>query len=143
MNFKRSKITINKADAVLALGTSSLVCACLFLLGVPAYRHLEGRAHEATVRGNAATLQLAAETYAATNLGEYPNDPLDLIPFLPDDEAPRNPYTGRAGVFQGVPGDLTYRSPTQGKDYIIEAWGPDGEGRARCLVRLQGRRPRP
>lgn len=142
MKIKLPNISINKADLVLAGGAASLVVVCLFLLGVPAYRHLEGKAQEASVRGNAATLQLAAETYAASHQGQYPTDPLDLIPYLPEDAPPRNPYTGKPCVFKGLPGDCTYRSPTNGQDYLIEAWGNGGRGTARRLVLLQGRCPR-
>ncbi|PIE75891.1 hypothetical protein CSA17_05165 [bacterium DOLJORAL78_65_58] len=141
-NFKLPRKPIDKADLILAAGTTSLVLVCLFLLGVPAFRHLEHRAHEATVRGNAATLQLAAETYAAAHLGNYPLDPWDLVPYLPNDQAPRNPYTGKASTFTGGVGDLTYRSPTRGQDYVIEAWGQGEKQRPRRLVLLQGHRPR-
>lgn len=138
---KLPKITITRADLILAAGATTLTLVCLFLLGVPAFRHFEARAHEATVRGNAATLQLAAETYAASHQGQYPTDPLDLIPYLPGDVAPPNPYSGKPSVFKGLPGDCTYRSPTNGQDYLIEAWGPGKKDQPRRLALLHGRRP--
>jgi hypothetical protein len=125
---------------VLCFGTASLVLVCLFLLGVPGYFHLKGRAQLAGVRGNAATVQLAAETYAAAHLGSYPVDPLDLIPYLPGDHAPENPLTGDVCLFKGGEGDLTYRSPTNGSDYVIQAFGRATEGRARLLLTLKGKR---
>ncbi len=124
-------------DLVLTLGATSLVVVCLFLLGAPAMKHLQGRAAEAEVRGNAATLQLAAETYASKNLGRYPDDPLDLLPYLPGDVAPANPLTGDVLHFRNEPGDLTYRSPSRGSDYVIEAWGADRDGHAHRILVLQ------
>jgi len=129
-------------DVVLGLGTVALLAACLFLMGRPAYERLRERAGEAAIQGNAATVQLAAETYAAGHLGRYPEDPLDLLPYLPGDAAPRNPYTGAASLFQGGPGDLTYRSPTRGRDYVIQAWGRDESGGTRLIMTLRGRAPR-
>ncbi len=137
MKFK-IRIPENYPDLILAIGTASLVVVCLYLAGIPAFHYLQGRAFEAAVRGNAATVQLAAETYAAANLGEYPTDPLDLIPYLPGDAPPLNPYTGEPALFHGQVGDLTYRSPTNGKDYIIEAWGPGKNDQTRRLLLLKG-----
>jgi len=124
-------------DLILTAGAASLVLACLFLLGAPALKHLQDRALEAEVRGNAATLQLAAETYASKNLGRYPEDPLDLLAYLPGDQAPLNPLTGEPVRFRNEPGDVTYRSPSRGTDYVIEAWGSDGEGRLQRLATLE------
>jgi hypothetical protein len=129
-------------DLVLAAGTLILLLVCLFLLGVPAYQRLHVKAQEAAIKGNAATLQLAAESYAAANLGRYPEDVLDLLPYLPGDHAPANPYTGAASLFKGEAGDLTYRSPTRGRDYVIQAWGRDNAGDARLIMTLKGRAPR-
>ena len=128
------------SDLVLTIGTVSLVVVCLFLLGAPALRHWTGKARVAEVRGNAATLQFAAETFAARHMGRYPEDPLDLIEYLPGDVAPTNPFTGEGLRFRNEPGDLTYRSPSRGQDYIIEAWGTDDGGRPERLLTLRGRR---
>ena len=94
------------------------------------------------MRGNAATLQLAAESYAAANLGLYPEDPLDLISFLPGDKPPVNPITGKLSMFRSQPGDLTYRSPTNGKDYVIEAWGKGKDNNPERIMLIKGRKPR-
>jgi len=101
------RIPENYPDLVLAIGSTSMIVVFLFLLGIPAFHYLEGRAQQAAVRSNAATLQLAAETYAAANMGHYPEDPLDLISFLPGDEPPLNPFTGKATLFRSQAGDLT------------------------------------
>ncbi len=127
-------------DVVLAVGSISLVIVCLGLLGVPAYHQLQLRAKAAAVVGNAATVQLAAETYAAAHQGRYADDPLDLLPYLPADTAPLNPYTGRKLEFLGAAGDLTYRSAT-GAEYRIEAYAMGRGGRPRLIRTLSGRWP--
>lgn len=126
-------------NLVLCLGTASLVLVCLFLLAVPGYGHLKSRALLAAVRGNAATVQFAAETYAAAHQGRYPVDPLDLLPYLPGDHAPTNPLTGQPTLFKGGEGDLTYRSPTNGGDYVIQAFGRPQSGRTPLLLTLKGK----
>ena len=127
-------------NLVLCFGVASLVLVCLFLLAVPGYFHLKNRAQLAAVRGNAATVQLAAETYAAAHQGAYPVDYLDLLPYLPGDRAPKNPLTGKVSLFKGGEGDLTYRSPTRGSDYVIQAYGRQDGGRAALLLTLKGKR---
>ncbi len=136
------KIPENYPDLVLAIGSASMIVVFLFLLGIPAFHYLEGRAQQAAVRGNAATLQLAAESYAAANMGEYPEDPVDLISYLPGDEPPVNPFTGKQSLFRFQAGDMTYRSPTNGKDYVIEAWGYGKDNHPKRLMVLKGRKPR-
>lgn len=138
LTFRRPELP----DVVLAVGCISLVVVCLGLLGVPAYHKLQLRVKSAAVIGNAATLQLAAESYAASHQGRYAEDALDLLPFLPADTAPVNPYTADNIDFQGGPGDLTYRSPTRGRDYVIQAFAK-GPGDDAILVRtLTGKMPR-
>lgn len=140
MNFKRLDLrSFDWSTLVLSLGSASLVLVCLFLLAIPGYIHLKGRAQLAAVRGNAATVQLAAETYAAAHQGRYPTDHLDLLPYLPEDRAPDNPLTGGRSLFQGGEGDLTYRSPTNGGDYVIQAYGRRNEGGFPVLITLKGR----
>jgi hypothetical protein len=130
------------SNLVLCMGAASLVLVCLFLLAVPGYFHLKNRAQLAAVRGNAATVQLAAETYAAAHQGSYPVDPLDLLHYLPEKRAPVNPLTGKASLFKGGEGDLTYRSPTNGNDYVIQAYGRRSAGRVPLLLTLKGERPK-
>lgn len=141
MHFKVN-YKINYPDLVLALGTVSLLVVLMILTGLPAYRMMRNRAFLVEIKGNAATLQLAAETYGAAHLGQYPTDPLDLVPYLPGGEPPLNPLTGDRTLFRVVPGDLTYRSPTHGHDYVIEAWGPGPEKLPQRLTILQGHSPR-
>ena len=141
MNLKKPQIgKIDWASLLLCFGSASLVLVCLFLLAVPGYFHLKGRAELAAVRGNAATVQLAAETYAAAHQGNYPVDPLDLLTYLPGDQAPTNPLTGKISLFKGAAGDLTYRSPTNGSDYVIQAFGNQEDGRVPLLLTLKGKR---
>jgi hypothetical protein len=128
------------ADLVFAAGAASLVLSVLFVVNAPELDRLHARSDEATVVANAATLQLAAESYAALNGGRYPRDVLELLPLLPEGAAPRNPYTNEPTVFRGVAGDITYR-PVAGGSYVIEAWGR-GAARTKCLVTLRGTAPR-
>ncbi len=126
-------------DVILTAGTAGLVVVCLGLLGVPAYTTLKMRAKSSAVVGNAATLQLAAESYAAVNQGRYAEDALDLLPYLPADSAPVNPYTEDKIVFRGGPGDLTYRSPSRGGDYVIQAFAMGPDKKPRLVKTLIGR----
>lgn len=129
-------------DVILAVGSVSLVVVCLGLLAVPAYHKLQLRNKATAVLGNAATLQLAAETYAACHQGRYAADALDLLPYLPAGEAPTNPYTAAVSRFRRVAGDLTYRSPTRGGDYVIEAFDLGHGGEPRLITTLTGKTPR-
>jgi hypothetical protein len=126
-------------DVILTVGTVGLVVVCLGLLGVPAYTTLKLRAKTAAVVGNAATLQLAAESYAAVNQGRYAEDALDLLPYLPADSAPVNPYTDDEIIFRGAPGGLTYRSPTRGGDYVIQAFAMGPNSKPRLVKTLTGK----
>ena len=126
-------------DLVLTIGTASLVLVCLGLLSVPAVHRLTLRAKAAAVVGNAATVQLAAETFASAHQGRYAEDARDLLPYLPDDTAPANPYTSREIEVLGKPGDLTYRSPSRGGDYVIQAFAMGPGGRPRLVKTLTGR----
>lgn len=125
-------------DVVLIVGSASLVLVCLFLLAVPGFTHLRDRAREARIKGNALTLQLAAETYAYRHEGQYALDALDLLTYLPDDCPPTNPFTREPSEFCVDIGDLTYRSPRNGGDYIIEAWGPGEDEKPQRLLTLSG-----
>lgn len=127
------------ADLVFSVGAASLVTSILFVVAEPARARLQARTDEASVVANAATLQLAAETYAAAHAGRYPRQALDLLPYLPAGTAPRNPYTGEPTLFRGSAGDLTYR-PAAGGGYVIEAWGR-GAAQPRRLTTLKGGAP--
>ena len=127
------------ADLVCAAGAASLVLSVLFVVNAPELNRLQARSSEEKIVANAATLQLAAETYAALNGGRYPRDVLELLPLLPEGAAPRNPYTDEPTMFRGVAGDLTYR-PAAGGSYVIEAWGR-GAARPQRLAMLRGSAP--
>lgn len=127
------------ADLVFSLGAATLVVTVVFVASEPARARLQARTDETVITANAATLQLAAETYAACNGGSYPRSARELLPFLPRGLAPRNPYTGEPTLFRGIAGDLTYR-PAAGGGYVIEAWGR-GAARPRLLATLHGAPP--
>lgn len=127
------------ADLVFSIGAASLVTSLLFVITEPTRARLQARTDEATVVANAATLQLAAETFAAVHAGHYPRSVVELLPYLPQGTAPRNPYTGEPTLFRGIAGDLTYR-PSAGGGYVIEAWG-SGTGQPQRLTALRGGTP--
>lgn len=124
------------ADLVFSAGAASLVLSVLFVVSEPVRARLQARSDEAAIAASAATLQLAAETHAAANGGQYARNALELLPWLPGGEAPRNPYTRDRTLFRGIAGDLTYR-PAPGGGYVIEAWGK-GAARPRLLATLRG-----
>jgi len=133
----------DRSQLVLVLGGGCLLAACLYVFAGPGLGEVQQTSRETAVRSNAATLQLAAETYAAQHQGRYATDPLDLVVLLPGDRAPHNPYTGEVVAFTDEPGGITYRSPTRGGDYVIEGWGRANT--TEPLIRLMGRAvdPRP
>lgn len=124
------------ADMAFSLGAASLVFSVLVVVVEPVRARLQARTDLTTITANAATLQLAAETYAAGNGGRYARDAQDLLPYLPGGAAPRNPYTGEPALFRGLAGDLTYR-PVSGGGYVIEAWGR-GAAKPVRLATLRG-----
>lgn len=128
-------------DVVLATGAASLVAAVLFVCAAPVLGGLRHAVTETAIRGNAATVQLAVESWAAANLGAYPRDVHAVLPWLPGDRPPRNPVTGRPVEFRAAPGDLTYRCREDGSGYIIEAWAAGPDAPPRLLLRLEGRPP--
>lgn len=129
----------DRADLVLMAGGICLLASALFVFAGPGLQEVREARLEEAVRGNAATLQLAAESYAAAHLGRYPAEAGELVAWLPGDTPPLNPLTGEPVRFAVAPGDLTYRSPSGGQDYVIEGWGrTDG---TTPLVTLAGRRP--
>lgn len=123
------------SDLVFSAGAASLVLSLVFVLSEPTRVRLQAHSDEAMVAANAATLQLAVETFAAANGGHYARDARELLPWLPGGQAPRNPYTGQPTLFRGDAGDLTYR-PAPGGGYVIEAWGAGG-ARPRLLATLR------
>ena len=129
---------VSRADLVLWTGAACLVAASLFVFAGPGLKQVRKASLETAVRANAATLQLAAESYAAAHQGRYPDDPHDLLPWLPDDRPPANPLSGEPVGFRPEPGGVTYRSPSGGRDYIIEGWGTGG---SRPVIVLEGRAP--
>lgn len=117
-------------DLVLALGAASLALSLLWVVTGPSRERILDQGRAARTVANAATLQLAAETYAAANRGQYPRDARALLSWLPEGRAPRNPYTGEGCLFRAGPGEVTWQR-LPGTGYIIEAWGPGAGGPCR------------
>lgn len=126
------------ADVVLTLGIASLTIVGLGLLGVPGYHKLQLRAKSAAVIGNAATLQLAAESYAAAHGGQYAGNVEDLVRYLPGKRAPVNPYSAEDIVFRGGAGDLTYQVRQQTRTYVIRAYAKGPGGKPKLVASLAG-----
>lgn len=129
----------DRGNLVLGAGLACLLAALLFVFAGPGLREVRRSSLETAVRNNAATLQLAAESYAAAHQGRYAADPHDLLPLLPDERPPANPVTGRPAGFRAAPGDLTYLSRDDGRAYRIEGWGATATGRP--LIVLAGGTP--
>ncbi len=115
-------------DLILAVGALTLTIAVVLAAGLPLLNHLEARARLVAVKGNAATMQLAAESYAQQHLGQYPESVGDLVPYLPQAKSPRNPLDGKPLQFAERPGDVTYTLAPDKRGYRIKAWmyGPGG-----------------
>ncbi len=126
-------------DLVLALGGLVLSTALLLLIGVPLLNQLEARARLVAVKGNAATLQLAAESYAQQHLGQYPGNVADLVPYLPQAKSPQNPLDGKPLQFTKRPGDVTYHASADKRGYWIKAWMYGPGGTCRELATLLGK----
>lgn len=116
-----------------------MLATLLFIAASPTISVMNRLNIDSAVRRNAATLQLAVESYAAANLGAYPADIHAVLPWLPQDRPPANPVTGRPVEFRDLPGDLTYRRDPDGRRYVIEAWAPHPDPKPRLLLRLGGR----
>jgi hypothetical protein len=117
-------------DLMLALGAASLALSVLWVVTGPSRERILDQGRAARTVANAATLQLAAETYAAANRGQYPRDARALLSWLPEGRAPRNPYTGEGCLFRAGPGEVTWQR-LPGTGYVIEAWGPGAGGPCR------------
>lgn len=124
-------------DLVLAVGAASLALSVLWVVTGPSREGILDRGRAARTVANAATLQLAAETYAAANAGQYPRDARALLPWLPEGRAPRNPYTGEGCLFRAAPGEVTWQR-LSGSGYVIEAWGRGAAGPARLATFRSG-----
>ncbi len=125
-------------DVVLALGILVLTSALLLLTGVSLFNRLEAGTRLVAVKGNAATLQLAAESFARQHLGRYPTSAADLLTYLPGHQPPANPLDGRPLTFARRPGDVTYTPLDGGRGYRIKAWIYGPQGGCRELLTLAG-----
>ncbi len=125
-------------DFVLALGVLVLTIALLLLSAVSLLNRLEAGVRVEAVKGNAATLQLAAESFARQHLGRYPASTADLLAYLPGRQPPANPLDGRPLTFARRPGDVTYTPLDGGRRYRIRAWIYGAQGGCRELLTLAG-----
>jgi len=71
-----------------------VILGALAAISIPNYINMKEHALEASTKGNAHTVQLAAEVYAIEHFGGYAGDATDLQLLLPRGLALTNPYTG-------------------------------------------------
>ena len=75
-----------------------VIIGILVGIAVPNFTSMQGRAKEASVKGNMHTLQLAMEDFAVLNAGTYPvaADKATVKGLFPGGNWPNNPFTGAA-----------------------------------------------
>lgn len=75
-----------------------VIIGILVGIAVPNFTSMQGRAKEASVKGNMHTLQLAMEDFAVLNAGVYPvaADKAAVKALFPAGAWPTNPFTGAA-----------------------------------------------
>jgi Tfp pilus assembly protein PilE len=122
----------NLAEATVAVILLGIFASMSF----PNYIRMKERAWEAGTKGNAHTVQLAAEVYAIQHFGNYAEDATDLQVLLPQGNALTNHYNGEPVVYDGSAGDMTYHQNVPGKDYTITAFGCGSGGTPRVLMEL-------
>ncbi len=125
-------------DVVLAVGALVLVVGLLLLAVVPLANRIGAGARVAAIKGNAATVQLAAESFARQHLGRFPSSVAQLSRYLPEKRVPANPLDGKPLAFARRPGDVTYTPGNEGRSYRIQGWIYGNDGGCRELVRLEG-----
>jgi hypothetical protein len=135
----RKLSTLKISDVMYAFGLVSLVVVGVGVIGFPTYDQMNRNERKEAVLRNAATMQLAAESFAAAHQGQYAQNAVDLLPYLPNNSAPENPYTADEILFQGGAGDLTYRSVGHGQNYLIEAFAEGRGDEPKLLRTLEGR----
>lgn len=115
-----------------------VILGVLMAIALPAFYRMRERAKEASVKSNAHIVQLAAEDFAAQNLGVYPIDDTSILPsgdsivdlvmpsvVNPFDHADATPvvWTGPADDV----GRIGYDSSAEpGVQYVIDGQGDDG-----------------
>ncbi len=105
-----------------------VVIGVLAGISIPSFLRMKERAWEASTKGNAHTVQLAAEVYAIQHQGRYTGDVTDLQELFPSGEPLTNPFNGDEVVFDGSVGDLFYEQATAWEDYTIKAFGRGDSG---------------
>ncbi len=102
-----------------------VIIGILAAIAIPNFISMQSRAKEASVKGNAHSLQLAVEDFAVTNDGNLPALGDLGAPMFPGGNLPENPFTGAAigigasGAYSQ--GDLGYG--LAGLVYTIEGYG--------------------
>ena len=109
-----------------------VIIGILVGIAVPNFTSMQGRAKEASVKGNMHTLQLAMEDYSVLHSGTYPvaADKAAVKALFPSGAWPNNPFTGAAladadVTFDADPGTSGQMGPNPANagDYIIKGYG--------------------
>ena len=111
-----------------------VIIGILVGIAVPNFTSMQGRAKEASVKGNMHTMQLAMEDFAVLNSGVYPvaADKATVKGLFPGGAWPNNPFTGAALA----DGDVSFGSdpatsgqmganPATVTGYAIKGYGKD------------------
>ena len=123
---------------LIELMTAVVIIGVLTVFIIPGFNGMRNRAKESSVKANAHTLQVAAEDFAASNIGVYAVDQTSTLPSgetLPDllTAALVNPFDGADAtpVIWTGPADADGRvgydtSAAPGRLYIIDGQGDRG-----------------
>jgi prepilin-type N-terminal cleavage/methylation domain-containing protein len=128
----------SKGFTLIELMVVIVVIGILVAISIPNMSEMRLRAREALVRENCHTVQLAAEDFSVTNLGNYPTDLSDtspagrtLIDLLPGAQRLQNPFTAaRSEPVDGAaatPGQVGYAPILDGngipRGYVVTGRG--------------------
>ena len=105
-----------------------VIIGILAAIAIPNFIQMQSRAKEASVKGNAHSLQLAVEDFAVVNDGVYPAHGDLGAPMFPGGTLPNNPFgAGVIAITDGIgtwtQGDLGYALNGAGLVYDIEGYG--------------------
>lgn len=112
-----------------------LIIGILAAIAIPNYVRMKASAQEAKVKGNAHTVQLAAEDFAVRNDGIYSDAGADLVPLLPGAMLVENAFTRartepQFAAAAATPGQVGIQSVVQNAvavGYTITGYGKFAE----------------
>ena len=110
---------LRKGFTIIELMIVVVAISILAAIAIPNFMAMRNRAKEANIRGDAHTLQLAAEDFAVLNNGVYSDAAGDLVPLLPGAGLMANVFTGapsepQFGAVAAAPGEVAIQAVNQG-----------------------------